>query len=50
MALSDRLIVFYHGGIVAALPNTSELSQETLGTYMLGLKRQSPEEIHAGQK
>lgn len=50
LALSDRLVVFYHGEIVAALPNTPDLSQETLGSYMLGLKRQSPSEMQAGLK
>ena len=48
MALSDRLVVFFHGEIVAVLPNSAELSQETLGTYMLGLKRQTPQEMQAG--
>jgi simple sugar transport system ATP-binding protein len=50
LALSDRLVVFYHGEIVAALPNTPDISPETLGTYMLGLKRQSPQDMQAGLK
>jgi ABC-type uncharacterized transport system ATPase subunit len=48
MALSDRLVVFCHGEIVAVLPNSAGLTQETLGTYMLGLKRQTPQEMQAG--
>lgn len=36
LALSDRLIVFYHGKIVAAFHNDDDLTSETLGSYMLG--------------
>jgi simple sugar transport system ATP-binding protein len=49
LALSDRLLVFYRGRIVAAFRNRDDLSPETLGTYMLGLSEQSPEEMRAGQ-
>jgi simple sugar transport system ATP-binding protein len=48
LALSDRLLVFYRGRIVAAFRNRDDLSPETLGTYMLGLSEQSPEEMRAG--
>ncbi|MBN9307380.1 MAG: ABC transporter ATP-binding protein [Devosia sp. 67-54] len=48
LALSDRLLVFYRGRIVAAFHNREGLSPETLGTYMLGLSEQSPEELRAG--
>jgi simple sugar transport system ATP-binding protein len=48
LALSDRLLVFYRGRIVAAFHNRDDLSPETLGTYMLGLSEQSPEELRAG--
>ncbi|WP_273689292.1 ABC transporter ATP-binding protein [Ketogulonicigenium vulgare] len=48
MALSDRLVVFYRGQIVAALPNSEGLTPEALGRYMLGLTRQTPEDITAG--
>ena len=48
LALSDRLVVFYRGRIVAAFLNASDLSQETLGAYMLGLKSQSAQEMQAG--
>lgn len=45
MELSDSLIIMYGGQIVAYFEDTSELSDEEMGTYMLGLKRQSDEEI-----
>jgi ABC-type uncharacterized transport system ATPase subunit len=48
LALSDRLLVFYRGRIVAAFRNREDLTPETLGTYMLGLSEQSPEEMKAG--
>ena len=50
MALSDRLLVFYRGRIVAAFVNHPDLSPETLGTYMLGLAVQSQEEMKAALK
>lgn len=40
LALSDRLVVFYRGSIVAAFRNTPDLTPETLGTFMLGLQTQ----------
>ena len=45
LALSDRLLVFYRGKIVAAFHNTEAVSPATLGTYMLGLSTQSPDEM-----
>ena len=36
MELSDRILVIYNGGIVADLKNTPELTEETVGLYMLG--------------
>jgi simple sugar transport system ATP-binding protein len=45
MALSDRLVVFYHGEIVAMFENSDQITPELLGTYMLGLKRQSADEM-----
>ncbi len=48
LALSDRLLVFYRGRIVAAFRNREDLSPETLGTYMLGLSVQTPAEMQAG--
>jgi ABC-type uncharacterized transport system ATPase subunit len=48
LALSDRLVVFYRGKVVAAFLNSDELTPETLGTYMLGIARQTPEEMQGG--
>jgi general nucleoside transport system ATP-binding protein len=50
MALSDRLLVFYHGRIVAAFQNSPELTQEMLGRFMLGLDTQSPDEMKRGMR
>jgi simple sugar transport system ATP-binding protein len=47
LALSDRLVVLCRGEIVAAFRNRTGLTPETLGTYMLGLARQSPDEMQA---
>ena len=48
LALSDRLVVFYRGRIVAAFHNSATLTAETLGTYMLGLATQAPADLEAG--
>lgn len=45
MELSDSLIIMHGGKIAAYFEDTKELSDEEMGTYMLGLKEQSPEEI-----
>ncbi|MEN6339452.1 MAG: ABC transporter ATP-binding protein [Clostridiaceae bacterium] len=45
MELSDSLIVLYGGTIAAYFEDTSLLDDERMGEYMLGLKRQSSEEI-----
>lgn len=37
--LSDRIIVFYKGKIVANITNVKEVSEATLGMYMLGMKQ-----------
>ena len=50
LALSDRLLVLYRGKIVAAFINTADLTPETLGTYMLGLSTQTPEEMQVALK
>lgn len=47
LALSDRLVIFYRGKIVAAFHNSDDLTPETLGTYMLGLDTQEPETMRA---
>jgi len=45
MKLSDRIMVMYNGQIVGIFHNTPDLTEETLGLYMLGAQRQSPEEM-----
>ncbi len=45
LAVSDRLIVFYSGEIVAYFEHIKEVTEKELGFYMLGLKKQSKEEI-----
>ena len=47
LALSDKIAVIYRGEIVAVFENKN-LDRESLGEYMLGLKRQSAEEIRNG--
>lgn len=41
MELSDRLLVMYEGQIVASIDEPSAVSEEELGLYMLGIKRQN---------
>lgn len=45
MELSDSLLVFYGGEIVAYFEDSSKITEEELGYYMLGLKKQTEEEI-----
>ncbi len=45
MSLSDRLIVMYEGQITGVFPDAANVSEEELGLYMLGVKRQTPEEM-----
>ena len=40
MKLADRIMVMYNGEIVGIFDNTPELTEETLGLYMLGARRQ----------
>lgn len=47
LALADRMIVLYRGRIVAAFAQTADLTPEVLGSYMLGLAEQTPEERKA---
>ena len=39
MALSDRILVFFKGEIVANIADVKHISEAELGLYMLGLKR-----------
>jgi simple sugar transport system ATP-binding protein len=45
IGLSDSLIVMYSGEITAFFRDSSEIKEEELGLYMLGIKKQSKEEI-----
>ncbi len=45
MELSDSLIVMYGGKIAAYFEDTTALTDEIMGEYMLGLKEQSAEQI-----
>ena len=47
LSLSDRMIVLYRGRIVAAFSNTTELTPEMLGSYMLGFAEQPVHERQA---
>ena len=43
--VSDNIVVMADGEIVAYLENEIHVSEEELGEYMLGLKKQTPEQI-----
>ena len=45
MSLSDSLVVMNSGKIVAYFDDAASTTDKELGLYMLGLKKQSPEEI-----
>ena len=45
MELSDSLIVMHNGHIAAYFEDTSALSDDVMGEYMLGLKQQPEEEV-----
>ena len=45
MNVSDSLIVMYGGEIVAYFPDITNLTEDELGFYMLGVKKMTPEEI-----
>lgn len=47
MSLSDRIITMFEGEITGVFPEASKVSEEELGFYMLGIKRQSQEEMEA---
>lgn len=47
MSLSDRIIAIYEGQVTGVFPEAEKVSEEELGLYMLGLKRQTPEEMEA---
>ncbi len=43
--LSDRIIVMFDGKISGYFPNANNINESDLGMYMLGAKKQTPEEI-----
>lgn len=45
LGLSDSLIVMHEGKIVAYISDVSSMTEAELGTYMLGIQRQSEEQI-----
>ncbi|MBO4360276.1 MAG: ABC transporter ATP-binding protein, partial [Eubacteriaceae bacterium] len=45
LELSDSLIVMNEGKIAAYIEDASTISDMELGEYMLGVKKQTPEEI-----
>lgn len=45
LGLSDNLIVFYNGKVAAYFSDTSLLTEEELGLYMLGVKTMDADEI-----
>ncbi|MNV34252.1 Ribose import ATP-binding protein RbsA [compost metagenome] len=49
LELSDSLAVMYGGEIVGYFDRPSELTEEELGLFMLGIKRQDEEEIRGAQ-
>jgi simple sugar transport system ATP-binding protein len=47
MTISDRIIVMYEGRITGVFPDAASVTEEELGLYMLGLRRQEPEFMEA---
>lgn len=45
MSLSDRIIAIYEGEITGVFPDAASVTEEELGLYMLGIKRQAKEEM-----
>ncbi len=45
MELSDSLIVMYEGKIAAYFADTDKVTEQELGLYMLGVRKQSDEEV-----
>ncbi|MBR2702282.1 MAG: ATP-binding cassette domain-containing protein, partial [Erysipelotrichaceae bacterium] len=43
--ISDRIIVMFEGHIAGYFPDANNIDETELGMYMLGVKRQTPEEI-----
>jgi simple sugar transport system ATP-binding protein len=47
MSLSDRIITMFEGEITGVFPDASQVEEDELGFYMLGVKRQSAQEMEA---
>ena len=45
--LADRILVLYEGENVGIFSDPARLTEETLGLYMLGIQKQTPEEMEA---
>lgn len=45
LEVSDRILVMYHGEIVAHFPTAKGHTETTLGEYMLGIQCMTPEEM-----
>ena len=45
LGLADSLIVMYEGQIVAYISDAASMTESELGTYMLGIKKQSEDQI-----
>ncbi|MBM3137132.1 MAG: ABC transporter ATP-binding protein [Chloroflexi bacterium] len=45
MSLSDRVIAMFEGEITGVFPDASKVSEQELGFYMLGIERQTTEEM-----
>ena len=45
LGLSDKLIVLFEGEIAAYFPDTLDVTEEELGQYMLGIKKQTEDEV-----
>ena len=50
MAISDKIIIMYEGQIVGCFLNSSDLTEEEIGLYMLGVKRMDPHELEDSLK
>ena len=45
MVLSDSILVMCEGEVVAYFEDSSKVTEEELGLYMLGLKKQGVKEV-----
>ena len=45
LGLADRLLVMFEGRIAAYFSDTKDVTEEKLGRYMLGIDRQSADEV-----